>query len=96
MPAWAVFLAIVDPGRYDAPELTAASAAATDAGYGGAGAHDLACDLGAPEALGRDSTSVAAAVYFGTQADATEAEAAFEARGHQVVAVVSITMGCLD
>ena len=84
-------------GQYDAPELQAADAARGEAGYGsGGGFGQLACDRGAPEALGRDGTSIAASVYFRTQAQAQQARAAFEARGHSVVGVVHVRTYCLD
>lgn len=94
--AWALYLAVVPPGQYDAPELAAANSAAAEAGYGGAGPSDLGCDQGAPEALGRDSSSVTAPVYFETEAQANQAQAAFAARGDQVVGIVNVTTYCLD
>jgi hypothetical protein len=95
--AWALYLAIAPPGQYDAPELLAADAAAAEAGYGsGGGFGELACDRGAPEALGRDGTSLAAAVYFETQAEAQQAQDAFQSRGQPVVGIVHVETGCLD
>ena len=95
--AWALYLAIAPPGQYDAPELQAADAARAEAGYrSGGGFSDLACDQGAPEALGRDGSSQAAAVYFQTQAQAQQAQDAFQARGHPVVGIVNVQTGCLD
>jgi hypothetical protein len=94
--AWAVYLAIAPPGQYEGPEITAANGASNEAGYGDSGPGDLTCDQGAAEALGRDPASVKAAVYFATQADAAQAQAAFEARGHQVVGIANVTTMCLD
>jgi hypothetical protein len=94
--AWALYLAVVPPGEYEAPELRAADAAAASAGYGEAGGGELTCDQGAAEALGRDPTSLSAAVYFATEAQAAEARAAFQARGHQVVGIALVTTYCLD
>ena len=95
--AWALYLAIAPPGQYDAPELQAADAARAEAGYrSGGGFSSLACDQGAPEALGRDGSSVAAAVYFQTQAQAQQAQDAFQSRGHPVVGIVNVETGCLD
>ena len=95
--AWALYLAIAPPGQYDAPELQAADVARAEAGYqSGGGFSDLGCDHGAPEALGRDGSSPAAAVYFQTQAQAQQAQDAFQSRGHPVVGIVSVETGCLD
>jgi cytoskeletal protein RodZ len=95
-PAWGLYLAVVPPGQYEAPELAAASAAAENAGYGPIGGGDINCDEGAYETLGKEQNSVAAAVYFETEAQANQAKAAFEARGTQVVGVAHVLTGCMD
>lgn len=94
--SWALYLAVVPYGGESSPEMTAANAAAAEAGYGGAGPSDLACDQGAAEALGRQGNWVAAAVYFETEGQAAQARSAFEARDHPVVGVVRVTNYCLD
>ncbi|HEX6425100.1 MAG TPA: hypothetical protein VFZ79_16565 [Acidimicrobiales bacterium] len=95
--AWAVYLAVAPEGAYDSPELLAADAAAGEAGYpSGQGFSSLACDSGAPEALGLPGSSVAAALYFEAQDQAIQARDAFESRGQAVVGVVEVTMYCVD
>jgi cytoskeletal protein RodZ len=95
-PAWGLYLAVVPPGQYEAPELAAASAAAEAAGYGPAGGGDINCDQVAYEVLGKEQNSVTAAVYFATEAQANQARAAFEARGQSVVGIAHVTTYCLD
>jgi cytoskeletal protein RodZ len=94
--AWALYLAVVPEGQSDAPEYQAALAASAEAGYGGFGGGGLACDQGAAEALGRDPDSMTVSVYFGSQAQAEQARAAFEARNRSVVGVVLVRTYCLD
>ena len=87
---WAVVLAgAADPGD---PAITAAIAAAEEAGYT-TGPTD--CDEGAPEALGLSGSVLTVSVYFETEADAQAAAAAFEARGVPGV-VAEVRTFCLD
>jgi hypothetical protein len=94
--SWALYLAVVPYGGERSPEMNAADGAAAEAGYGSVGPQDLACDQGAAEALGRVGDWVAAAVYFETEAQASQARSAFEARDHPVVGIVHVTNYCLD
>jgi hypothetical protein len=94
---WAVYIAVVPPGAYDDPAIAGAHAATAALGYSsGPGASNLACDQGAPEALGLPGDSLAVALYFATEADAARVRRAFEDRGDPVVGVVPVTMFCLD
>lgn len=92
-PTWAVVLD--GAGDPNDPALTAAVAAAADAGYE-TGPTD--CDEGAPEAIGfQDETGFyTVSVYFETQADAEQALAAFRADGVEGGAVAEVTTFCLD
>lgn len=76
----------------DDPAITAAVAAAEDAGYT-TGPTD--CDEGAAQALGLEGYALTISVYFDTEADAQAAAAAFEARGVTGV-VAEIQTFCLD
>jgi hypothetical protein len=88
--AWAVYVA-VSPQRDDA--ALAADARLTAMGYTQLRGGDLACDRGAAEALGRDPSEHAVAVYFDTEADA----ALFaELYGDGVVGTVQVTLRCRD
>jgi hypothetical protein len=87
-----LYLAVVPDDQRGSPEYQAALAASAQAGYGGFGGGDL----GAPEALGRDSSSSTVAVYFESQAQAEQARATFQARDHSVVGVVQVATYCLD
>jgi hypothetical protein len=93
--AWAVYLAVVPSDQRGGPEYQAADAARAEAGYEPASG-ELGCDQGAPEALGRDSSSAAVGVYFDSQARAEQARAAFQARDHSVVGVVQVRTYCAD
>jgi hypothetical protein len=92
---WALYLAVVPQDQYGGPEYQAAEAALAEAGYRNSGG-SLACDHPAPEALGRDSSSVTVGVYFESQAQAEQARTAFQARNHSVVGVVHVKTYCLD
>jgi len=87
---WALVLAGSD--NVNDPALTEATQAAEDAGYI-TGPTD--CDLGAEEALGMPDGTLTVSVYFETEADAQQAQLAFEARGVSGV-VATVQTFCLD
>jgi hypothetical protein len=91
-PVWAVYLAVAE--SFDAPAIAAAKTAKLHAGYVGAEL-SLNCDQGASAALGVES-GAAVAVYFQTQAEAEQAQRAFEARGDAVAAIAQVQPICLD
>jgi hypothetical protein len=86
---WAVYLAAAPS------DLDAAVRVANDAGYQ-AGPGDVNCDEGARQVLGVPDNTMVVGLYFDTQAQATQARAAFEARGHQVAGVAHIKVFCAD
>lgn len=95
---WGVYLLA---GRLDpeSSEVQVATQALIDAGYHPAGEgyafmEPLLCDEGAPEALGHDRNDDKVSVYFENQQQANQAEAAFEARGTSVLAVVEVDHVC--
>jgi hypothetical protein len=88
---------VAPEGDSQSPALLAADAARAEVGYtSGAGFGSLSCDQGAAEALGADPASLTSSLYFETEAQANQAQAAFEARGYEVVGVVHVTTYCLD
>jgi hypothetical protein len=93
---WAVYLEVSDDA--ESPALAAAGQSVIEAGYSDAyyGGGQLGCDQGAPEALGFSGDAHTVATYFETQAEAQQARAAFEARGHEVVGVAHVKTYCLD
>ena len=92
---WGVYLAAVSP---DDPAgdaaLAAAGQAVRDAGYTTDG--PTTCDAGAAEATGADPSSLFVAAYFDTEAQAKQAGAAFEDRGHDVKGIAHVTTYCMD
>ena len=99
--AWALYLVIQREDEDRTAEVEAANAAAVEAGYhpssGGSGAPPLACDRGALEAFGLEGTyPFGVAVYFATQANAEQAQEAFQARGVSSAGVALVTIDCRD
>ncbi|WNB84559.1 hypothetical protein [Cellulomonas sp. ATA003] len=86
-----VYLTVVE--SFDAPALTATDERLRELGYQPGGHGELACDQGAAEALGLDPQTIAASVYFASEADARRFA---EAYGPDVVGVAAVTVFCRD
>jgi hypothetical protein len=99
---WGLYLVIEREGEDRRADITAANAAALEAGYhpnsgGGNGAPPLGCDRGALEAFGLEGTQpYAVGVYFATRAVAEQAQAAFEGRGVSTAGIAEVTIDCRD
>ena len=87
---WAVILAAA--AALDDPALVAAVDAAHAVGYA---TGQTGCDEGAAAAVGAPPGSLTVSVYFGTEADARAAQAAFDERGVSST-VALVRTGCLD
>ena len=93
---WAVYLAVEDTSAGVAPEsVTRALDHLGSLGYT-AVPTQLGCDMGAPEALGRDPDDTAVAVYFQQRADAGDFTALHKDSGLGFVDMVRVTRYCLD
>lgn len=94
-PVWAVYL--VTAHSTSAPAIEAAVRQAAGVGYQ-AVVGDLACDLGAVDALDLDRYDLwsAATLYFATEQDANEFIASYRAEVADVAGYARITLGCLD
>jgi hypothetical protein len=88
---WAAYVAVGLPS-FDSPEWAEVEARLAAVGYEVSGG-ELACDVGAPEALGQDPQTLGMAVYFASQADAQQFAELYE---HEVVGVVEVQLLCLD
>jgi cytoskeletal protein RodZ len=94
-PVWAVYLAVGH--SVSDPALDAAQQGAASVGYQ-AVLGDLACDGGATQALGLDEYDYwsAAALYFGTQAQARTFASSYAVKVGQPRGVAKVSVGCLD
>ena len=93
---WAVYLAVEDTSAGVASEsMTEAVDYLASLGYT-SGPTQLGCDLGAPEALGRDGDDTAVAVYFEYRDDAGDFTARHKESGIGFVDMVRVTRYCLD
>jgi hypothetical protein len=87
---WAVYVAVGPPGDSALPPVLDE---VRRSGWEGAGIGELSCDAGAAEALGRDPSDHAVAVYFETP-EQVEAFARFY--GKPYVGTAQVTTYCLD
>jgi len=93
-PAWGVYLAVAT--EYDAPALLDASAQVEALGQGyRTGSGTLACDQGAPEALGYepDTDLFTVSLYF---ADGAAAQRFVDLYEPPVVGIADVRTYCMD
>ena len=86
---WGAYLAVGQPGDPQLQEVLAA----VQQSWPGAGTGELGCDHGAAEALGRDRTEHAVAVYFATEQHITEFRRRWDG---PYLGAVRVTTYCAD